>query len=76
MDLRAYIRDIPDFPKPGILFKDITPLLAAPDAFRHVIELMTNHARRLKIERLLTVFFARACKGSTAGGSHACQLNT
>ena len=31
-DLRAHIRDIPDFPKPGIVFKDITPLLLAPDA--------------------------------------------
>ena len=32
MDLRTYIRDVPDFPKPGILFKDITPLLRAPEA--------------------------------------------
>ena len=38
MDLRPYIRDIPDFPAPGILFKDITPLLKAPDAFKHVID--------------------------------------
>lgn len=32
MDLKAYIRDIPDFPKPGILFKDITPLIGNPRA--------------------------------------------
>ena len=32
MDLRAYIRDVPDFPKPGIMFKDITPLLRSPEA--------------------------------------------
>src|SRR5439155_24272554 len=32
MDLKTYIRDVPDFPKPGILFKDITPLLRAPEA--------------------------------------------
>ena len=38
MDLTKYIRDIPDFPKPGILFKDITPLLAAPAAFQHTID--------------------------------------
>src|SRR5437763_4705365 len=38
MDLTAFIRDIPDFPKPGILFKDITPLLADPVAFRHAID--------------------------------------
>ena len=33
MDLKSYIRDVPDFPKPGILFKDITPLLRSPEAF-------------------------------------------
>ena len=38
MDLARYIRDIPDFPKPGILFKDITPLLAEPRAFREAID--------------------------------------
>ena len=43
MDLTKYIRDIPDFPKPGILFKDITPLLAEPRAFRHSIDLLAEH---------------------------------
>jgi adenine phosphoribosyltransferase len=38
MDLRAFIRDVPDFPKPGILFKDITPLLADPVAFQVAID--------------------------------------
>jgi adenine phosphoribosyltransferase len=38
MDLARYIRDIPDFPKPGILFKDITPLLAEPQAFQHAVQ--------------------------------------
>lgn len=37
-DLREHIRDIPDFPKPGILFRDITPLLANPHAFEAAIE--------------------------------------
>ncbi len=37
-DLRRHIRDIPDFPKPGILFRDITPLLADADAFRAAID--------------------------------------
>ena len=41
MDLAAFIRDVPDFPKPGILFKDITPLLADPHAFTHAIDAMT-----------------------------------
>ncbi len=39
-DLRSAIRDVPDFPKPGILFKDITPLLASGPLFRHACELM------------------------------------
>ena len=38
LDLKNYIRDIADFPKPGILFRDITPLLADPHAFRDSIE--------------------------------------
>lgn len=37
MDLRALIRDVPDFPKPGIMFKDITPLLKSPVALTHVV---------------------------------------
>lgn len=37
MDLRKYIADYPDFPKPGIIFRDITPLLENPDAFREAI---------------------------------------
>jgi adenine phosphoribosyltransferase len=50
MDLAAYIRDIPDFPRPGILFKDITPLLAEPLAFRESIEQMEAHYRGRPID--------------------------
>jgi adenine phosphoribosyltransferase len=39
-DLAALIRDVPDFPKPGILFKDITPLLGAPGAIAALADLM------------------------------------
>ena len=38
MDLGSFIRDVPDFPKPGILFRDITPLLADPAALAEAIE--------------------------------------
>ncbi len=38
MNLKDYIRDIPDFPRPGILFRDITPLLKAPEALLHVVD--------------------------------------
>ncbi len=36
--LQAHVRDIPDWPEPGIVFKDITPLLAAPDAFAATVD--------------------------------------
>jgi adenine phosphoribosyltransferase len=42
VDPRDWIRDIPDFPKPGIVFKDITPLLSHPPAFRAVIDRMAQ----------------------------------
>jgi adenine phosphoribosyltransferase len=43
MDLKRYIRDIPDFPKPGIIFKDITPLLSSPAAFQEAVDKMVAH---------------------------------
>lgn len=41
LDLRAIVRDVPDYPKPGILFKDITPVLSDPAAFAHAIEALS-----------------------------------
>ncbi len=38
MDLEHYIRDVPDFPTEGIMFKDITPLLAHPESFRGAVD--------------------------------------
>jgi adenine phosphoribosyltransferase len=55
MDLRDYIRDIPDFPKPGILFKDITPLLAAPHALREAVDRMSDHYRGQSIDAVAAV---------------------
>lgn len=49
------IRDIPDFPKPGILFKDITPLLANPAAFGHVIELLSAHYKTMQISKVIGI---------------------
>ena len=43
MELKDYIRDIPDFPIPGILFRDITPLLAAPAAFACAIDRLAEY---------------------------------
>ena len=52
MDLTRYIRDIPDFPKPGILFKDITPLLAEPDAFAEAIRRFQEHYKNRPIDAI------------------------
>lgn len=41
--LKALIRDVPDFPKPGILFRDITPLLADPEGLRRTTDLLVRH---------------------------------
>lgn len=50
LDLKAFIRDVPDFPKPGILFKDITPLLSHPAAFRESIARMAQQYRDSPID--------------------------
>jgi adenine phosphoribosyltransferase len=50
MELTRYIRDIPDFPRPGILFKDITPLLAEPAAFQESIRLLQAHYKGQSID--------------------------
>lgn len=49
-DLRAKIREIPDFPKPGILFYDITTLLKDPAAFKEAIELMVEPFRGTEVD--------------------------
>lgn len=45
LDLKQFIRNIPDFPKPGIMFRDITPLLASAEAFGTTIQRMADHFR-------------------------------
>ncbi len=52
MDLSNHIRDIPDFPKPGILFKDITPLLADPKAFEYAIARLGAHYSKQPIDAI------------------------
>jgi adenine phosphoribosyltransferase len=54
-ELKRYIRDVPDFPKPGIVFKDITPLLADPAAFRATIGLLAERLRASNAEEILAI---------------------
>jgi adenine phosphoribosyltransferase len=70
MDLTKYIRDIPDFPKPDILFKDITPLLAEPAAFQHAID---RFAERYQ-SRSIDVVAAAEARGFLFAAPLALQL--
>jgi len=53
--LRAAVRDVPDFPKPGILFKDITPILADGALFKLAIEALVESARPRGIEKVVGI---------------------
>ena len=55
MDLKQYIRDIPDFPVEGILFRDITPLMQEPTAFRYVIDRMAEYYEGQDIDVILGI---------------------
>lgn len=54
LELQAYIRDIPDFPKPGILFRDITPLLASPEAFQLAVDRLTERYRDENVSAIVS----------------------
>jgi adenine phosphoribosyltransferase len=53
--LRALVREVPDFPQPGIVFKDITPLLADPLAFSTVIDLIVVHFGRGNVDKVVGI---------------------
>jgi adenine phosphoribosyltransferase len=55
MTLNRYMRDVQDFPKPGIVFKDITPLLANPQAVKECMALLINTLREQKIDKVVGV---------------------
>mgnify|MGYP000981302605 CR=1 FL=1 len=50
MDLKEYIADIPDFPEPGVLFRDVTPLLADKDAYKEAIRLLVEFAKEKDVD--------------------------
>jgi len=70
IDLRDYIRNIPDFPKPGIMFKELTPLLPSPPAFRAAIEQVARHFEGRGIE----VIAAAEARGFIFGAPLAMQM--
>jgi len=54
-DIYQAIRDVPDFPKPGIMFKDITPLLLDPTRFRRAVELMAAPFTGSRVRRVVSI---------------------
>ena len=72
LNLEDYIRDIPDFPKPGILFRDITPLLESHEAFRESIRLMAERFRDSAID----VIVAAEARGFIFAAPLALELKT
>jgi adenine phosphoribosyltransferase len=53
--VREAIRDVPDFPQPGILFKDITPVLQSPVLYREVVAALVERVRTLKVDKVAVV---------------------
>jgi adenine phosphoribosyltransferase len=53
--LSQHIRDVPDFPLPGVVFKDLTPLLAHADAFRFAVDAITDHFAGVPIDAVIGI---------------------
>ena len=53
--IKSHIRDIPDFPKPGILFRDITPLLQDPVVFKSIIETLAERYSSWNISKIVAI---------------------
>jgi adenine phosphoribosyltransferase len=71
LSLKSFVRDIPDFPKPGILFRDITPLLAHCDAFHQAIHELADHYRTTPIDAIV----AAEARGFIFAAPLALELN-
>jgi adenine phosphoribosyltransferase len=70
VDLRSLIRDIPDFPKPGINFKDITPLMADAGALADAVSRLAEYARPLQVDCVV----AAEARGFLLGPALALEL--
>jgi len=69
--VRGLIREIPDFPQPGVLFRDITPLLADPKAFHIVLDAIAHHFVGERVDAVVGV----ESRGFIFGGALAARLN-
>ncbi len=69
-DIKAAMRDVPDFPKPGIVFKDITPILGDPELFAACVEIFVDRHRGKGIGRIAAI----DARGFIFGGAIAKEL--
>ena len=69
--IKSAIRDVIDYPKPGIVFKDITPVLANPDLLRLTVDEMAKHFRHQHVDAIAAV----EARGFILGGILARELN-
>jgi adenine phosphoribosyltransferase len=69
--VKALIREVPDFPQPGVLFRDITPLLADPKGFHIVLDAIAHHFVGEKVDAVVGV----ESRGFIFGGALAARLN-
>ncbi len=69
--VRSLIREVPDFPQPGVLFKDITPLIADPKAFHIVLDAIAHHFVGERVDAVVGV----ESRGFIFGGALAARLN-
>ena len=70
-DLRTYIRQVPDFPKPGIVFYDVTTLFQSPEGFKLALDRMERYVRNCRAEKILAV----ESRGFILGAALADRLN-
>lgn len=70
VDLELLLRDVPDFPKPGIVFKDIMPLIADREAFQHAVDSLAEFAEPLKPALVVSA----ESRGFIVGGALAYRL--
>ena len=68
--IKAAVRDVPDFPKPGILFKDITPILADPGLFKAVVDLFAARLKPMQVQKIAAI----DARGFLFGGAVADRL--
>jgi adenine phosphoribosyltransferase len=70
-DVKSLIRTIPNFPKPGVMFRDITTLLKDANGFRSTINQLTEHFRSRKANKVVAI----ESRGFIIGAAVAHQLN-